>query len=116
MIADEYLGLDTVLWKTEDGLNFEEVLPPAPGERCDLCDRRVNKPRQGDSPTTKRVGAQLPAERAEWLAETLNHLQAASGADAHSYPLGTLLEAMAALGIQHLDLLKWYLTKEEEAA
>ena len=107
---------DLYFMVSEDGLSFEEFFPPEPGERCLCCDRRKNKPRQGDSPTTKRVGAQLPAERAEWLAETLNHLQAASGADAHSYPLGTLLEAMAALGIQHLDLLKWYLSKEEDEA
>lgn len=107
---------DLYFMVSEDGLAFEEFFPPEPGERCLVCDRRVNKPRQGDSPTTKRVGAQLPTERAEWLAETLNHLQAASGADAHSYPLGTLLEAMAGLAIQELDELKSYLTLDEEQA
>lgn len=80
--------------------------PPAPGERCILCNRRVNKPRQNDSPDTKQLRVTLPTERAEWAEEAFDGLQQTVGADPYSYPRGRILEALLVLGGQHREELK----------
>ena len=83
-------------------------LGPGPGERCPTCNRRVNKPRQPTSPEWKRVSARLPVERAEALEEALEALQAYCEVDAHSYPRGSLLEALVLLGGQEREELRRY--------
>ncbi len=80
-----------------------------PGTRCPTCDRRVPKPRQSDSPDTKRIVAVLPPDRAEALTEALDALQAYVGADGESYPRGSVLEALVLLGGQSREELReWY--------
>lgn len=77
-----------------------------PGSRCPACERRVPKPRRSDSPVTKRIVAALPPERAETLTFALDVLQEIVGADATSYPRGTLLEAMLVVaGLHHREEL-----------
>jgi len=83
-----------------------ELEPPAPGERCELCHRRVNKKRTEESPATKRVVITLPADRAEYVEEGFDALQEYTGADPHSYPRGYLLELLLGLGAQHREELK----------
>lgn len=87
---------------------------PKPGERCPVCDRRVNKPRQPSSPDSRKVKAgELPVERAAAVEEGLDALQAFIGADDTSYPRGSLLEALVVLGGQEREALRDYFTKEE---
>ena len=90
--------LGDVMWAAE----------PAPGERCQTCHRRVNKKKQSTSPEVKRVMATLPPERAEALAEGLDNLQEYAGIDGESYPRGTLLEYLLALGAIHREELRAY--------
>ena len=80
--------------------------PPEPGERCALCNRRRNKPRQEDSPDTKELRIKLPAERMEWAEEAFDALQQVVGADPYSYPRGSLLEAMLILAGQQREQLR----------
>jgi hypothetical protein len=95
---------------SEDGIAFEEFYPPEPGERCAVCDRRKNKPRQKSSPSdTKKIAAgSLPADRAEQVEDALDALQAFVGADGTSYPRGTLIELLALLGGAHREELRAY--------
>lgn len=84
-----------------------------PGERCPTCHRRVNKPRQASSPNTKKVAAELPAERADALNEGLDNLQEYVGADSKAYPKGSLLEALLGLGAQRREELReWFEGRE----
>jgi hypothetical protein len=87
---------------------MSELAPPEPGERCQLCNRRVNKKRTDESPRTVRVVFTLPADRAEPVEEGIDALQEVVGADPHSYPKGHLLEALVVLGAQHREDLKSY--------
>ena len=74
---------------TIDENAWVNVQPPAPGERCELCNRRVNKKRSEDEPAkTVRVVFTLPADRAEPVEEGIDALQEIVGADPHSYPKG----------------------------
>jgi hypothetical protein len=97
---------------------IEEVIdrmltPPEPGERCGLCNRRVNKKRTENEPAaTKRVGGVLPVERAEALDEGLDNLQEYAGVDPHSYPRGSLMEALLGLGARHREELRSYFVGE----
>ena len=86
----------------------EPLLPPQPGERCLLCNRRRNKPRQETSPDSREMRIRLPAERMEWLEEALDTLQEFVGADPYSYPRGSLVEAVVTLGIQQREFVKAY--------
>lgn len=45
------------------------MTPPLPGERCELCHRRVNRKRTEESPETVTVSFNLPADEAEALKE-----------------------------------------------
>ncbi len=81
---------------------------PEPGTRCPACQRRVNKPRQDDSPTVKEVRFRGPVERVEALQEGLDNLQEFSGIDPYSFPGVTLLESLLALGAIHREELKAY--------
>lgn len=79
-----------------------------PGERCPTCDRRIPKPRQTTSPETSTLGVRLPLERADALREALDALEAYCGVDPHSYPRGSLLEALVLLGGQQREELRRY--------
>lgn len=79
---------------------------PEPGERCVLCNRRVNKPRQNDSPDTREMRIKLPTERMEWAEEAFDAMQELTGIDPYSYPRGALLEALLVLGGQHREELR----------
>lgn len=98
---------------TEQG-EIEVVIPPEPGERCALCDRRVNKPRTSSSPGTRRVVTVLPSERADNVEEGLENLQAYVGADSTSYPRGSVLELLLLLGGQHREELRSYYAERTE--
>lgn len=87
----------------------EEMLaPPQPGERCALCNRRRNKPRQNDSPATREIRIKLPTDRMESVEEAFDALQEITGVDPYSYPKGTLLEALLLLGAQQREELQAY--------
>ena len=77
-----------------------------PGTRCPCCQRRVNKPRQDDSPDTREMRIKLPTPRMEWAEEAFDGLQEVTGADPYSYPRGALLEALLVLGGQHREELR----------
>ena len=79
---------------------------PEPGTRCPMCQRRVNKPRQSESPDTKEIRLRLPAERAEWAEEAFDALQQVVGADPYSYPRGRIFEALLVLGGQQREQLR----------
>ena len=79
---------------------------PEPGTRCPTCHRRVNKPRQDDSPDTKEMRIKLPVERMEWAEEAFDALQEVVGADPYSYPRGRILEALLVIGGQHREDLR----------
>ena len=91
------------LWGIGEGGHMIE-----PGTRCPTCDQRIPKPRKSTSPDTKRVVAVLPSERAKALSEALDALQAYVGADASSYPRGTILELLAIVGGQQREELQRY--------
>ena len=93
---------------SEDGLSFEEVFPPEPGERCFACNRRRNKPRTDKSPSTKQIRITLPADRKEWAEEAFDILQEFVGADPYSYPRGALFEAILQLGIEQREEVRRY--------
>ena len=103
-IYEDYYGIDGELVGVS-------VIKPEPGERCQVCDRRVNKPRQASSPHARRVAATLPPERAAAVEEGLEHLQAYVGADSTSYPRGTMLELLLLLGGQHREELRRYFSE-----
>lgn len=80
-----------------------------PGTRCPVCHRRHNKPRQPTTPEARKVKAgTLPEERATAVDEGLDALQEFVGADGHSYPRGSLVEALVVLGAQQREQLKAY--------
>jgi hypothetical protein len=81
------------------------VPPPEPGERCPVCNRRRNKPRQDESPETKEMRIKLPTERMEWAEEAFDALQEVVGADPYSYPRGRILEALLVIGGQQREEL-----------
>ena len=83
-----------------------QLAAPEPGERCQLCNRRRNKPRQDESPETSEIRVKLPTERKEWAEEAFDILQQVVGADPYSYPRGALLEAMLVLAGQHREQLR----------
>jgi len=87
-----------------------------PGTRCPCCDRRVNKPRSEDSPTTREIRIRLPEDRLEPVEEAFDALQEITGVDPYSYPKGTLLEALLLLGGQHREELKAHFTGDEQGA
>lgn len=101
---------------TDRGFDFEEVetAHPEPGERCPACDRRVPKPRTSTSPASRRLVVTGPADRIGYLIDALDALQAFVGADPHSYPRLSVLEALALLGGQHRELLRHYFEKEDD--
>lgn len=82
--------------------------PPAPGERCVVCNRRRNKERKDDSPATRELRIKLPTERMENVEEAFDALQEVTGVDPYSYPRGVLLEALLVLGGQHREALAAY--------
>ena len=77
-----------------------------PGTRCPTCHRRVNKPRQDDSPDTKEIRIKLPVDRMESVEEAFDALQEVTGVDPYSYPKGTLLEALLVLAGQQREQLR----------
>ncbi len=86
---------------------------PEPGTRCALCHRRVNKPRQNESPDTKEMRIKLPTERMEWAEEAFDGLQEITGVDPYSYPRGVLLETLLMLGGRHREELKAFFEGRE---
>jgi hypothetical protein len=70
----------------------------------------VNKTRTSVSPETKVVSiGRLPAERQEALDAALDGLVFYTGANDHSFPKGSVLEALVVLGGQHREELKtWF--------
>lgn len=84
----------------------ELIRPPQPGERCELCNRRRQKPRQNESPDTKEMRIKLPVERMEAAEEAFDALQEISGIDPYSYPRGVLLEALLLFGAQRREELQ----------
>ena len=87
---------------------LSEAFAPKPGERCKLCNRRRNKPRQNDSPVTREIRIKLPTERMEAVEEAFDAMQEVTGVDPYSYPKGVLLEALLVLGGQHREELAAY--------
>lgn len=107
---------DYILFEDEEGANVAVIVSkPEPGERCQVCDRRVNKPRQSSSPGTRRVVTVLPSERADNVEQGLENLSAFIGADPSAYPRGTTLELLLLLGGQHREELKTYLSERTAA-
>ncbi len=91
-----------------------DMASPKPGERCQLCNRRVNKKRSENEPAkTVRVVFTLPADRAEPVEEAIDALQELVGADPSSYPKGHLLEALVVLGTQQREELTAYFNGTE---
>ena len=90
------------------------LMPPEPGERCVVCNRRRNKPRQDSSPDTKEMRIKLPTDRMQWAEEAFDALQQVVGADPYSYPRGQILEALLLLGGQQREQLKAYFAGEDE--
>lgn len=89
-------------------LNEITLVPPEPGERCQLCHRRRNKKRKEDSPVVREVRFRGPTDRVESAEEGLDTLQEFTGVDPYSYPRIHLLEALLGLGAQHREELKAY--------
>jgi hypothetical protein len=58
----------------------------------------------------------LPEERATAVDEALDALQEYVGADAHSYPRGTLIEVLVGLGAQQREQLKAFFESGDESA
>jgi hypothetical protein len=85
-----------------------DMTPPEPGERCALCHRRRNKPRQDTSPDSKEMRIKLPVDRMEALEHAVDTLQEYVGADPYSYPRGALMEAAVMLAIQQREEVKRY--------
>lgn len=84
-----------------------------PGTRCPTCHRRVNKPRQEDSPAVREVRFRGPTDLIEALEEHLDALQEFTGIDPYSYPRARLLEALIALGAQQREELKAHFEGDE---
>lgn len=84
-----------------------------PGTRCPTCHRRVNKPRQEDSPAVREVRFRGPSDRVDAAEEGLDALQEFTGVDPYSYPRIELLEKLLALGAQHREELKTYFEGDE---
>lgn len=84
-----------------------------PGKRCPVCQRRVNKPRQNDSPDTREMRIKLPTERMEAAEEAFDALQQVSGIDPYSYPRGVLLEALLLFGAQRREELAEFFRSDE---
>jgi len=89
-----------------------EYVPPA-GTRCPTCHRRVNKPRQDDSPAVREVRFRGPSDRVDAAEEGLDALQEFTKVDPYSYPRIELLEKLLALGAQHREELRSYFEGEE---
>jgi len=86
---------------------------PEPGTRCALCHRRVNKPRQDDSPAVREMRFRGPNDLIEPLEEGIDVLQEFTGVDPYAYPRARLLEALLVLGAQHREELKAYFEGRE---
>lgn len=78
---------------------------PEPGTRCPTCHRRVNKPRQNDSPSTKEMRLRGPADLVEVVEENFDVLQEFVGIDPYAYPRLKLVDALIALGARHREEL-----------
>lgn len=78
---------------------------PEPGTRCPTCQRRVNKPRQNDSPDTKEMRLRGPADLVEVVEENFDILQQFVGIDPYTYPRLKLVDALVALGARHREEL-----------
>ena len=89
------------------------MIAPEPGERCALCNRRRNKKRTTEEPTTRKFTAILPADRMAPVEEGFDALQEIAGVDPHSYPRGSLLEALLVLVGQHREELRTYFNGEQ---
>ena len=82
---------------------------PEPGSRCPTCNRRVNKPRQDDSPAVREMRFRGPNDLIEPLEEGIDALQEFTRVDPYAYPRARLLEALLVLGAQHREELKlWF--------
>lgn len=103
-----------VLGTYENGVLESGLTPPEPGERCLLCNRRRNKPRSDESPTTKEIRVRLPVDRMEPVEEAFDALQELTGVDPYSYPKGTLLEALLVLGSQHREELELFFKGDQQ--
>ncbi len=86
---------------------------PEPGTRCALCHRRVNKPRQDDSPAVREMRFRGPNDLIEPLEEGIDALQEFTRVDPYAYPRARLLEALLVLGAQHREELKAYFEGRE---
>jgi hypothetical protein len=91
---------------SEDGLSFEEVFPPEPGERCVMCHRRLNRKKTDESPAVKEVRFRAPPDVIEAIEEQFDTLQEYTGVDPYGFPRARLLEALLLLGIQEREDLK----------
>ena len=107
------MNSDTRVIETDMG-EIEVTIAPSPGERCNLCDRRVPRPRKSTSPESRRLVVTLPPERAASVEEGLENLQAFIGADSTAYPRGTMLELLLLLGGQHREELRRYFSERED--
>lgn len=83
-----------------------------PGTRCPTCHRRVNKPRQEDSPTVREVRLRGPADLVEDVEEHLDILQEFTGIDPYTYPRLKLTSALLALGARHREELREHFNGE----
>lgn len=92
----------TVLWD----VGGEAISPPEPGQRCELCNRRRNKPKQDDSPAVREVRLRGPNDLVEAVEENLDILQEYAKLDPHSYPRLKLVDALVALGARHREELR----------
>ncbi len=86
---------------------------PEPGTRCPTCNRRVNKPRQDDSPAVREMRFRGPNDLIEPLEEGIDALQEFTRVDPYAYPRARLLEALLVLGAQHREELKAYFEGRE---
>lgn len=105
-----------VLGTFDEGVLEAGLRPPEPGERCVLCNRRRNKTRKEDSPTTREVRLRGPADVVEDTEEHLDILQEYVGIDPYSYPRLKLVSALLALGARHREELREHFDLESEEA
>lgn len=79
---------------------------PEPGTRCPACHRRINKPRQNDSPEVREVRLRGPADLVESVEDLFDTLQEYTGVDPYTYPRIKLVEALLVLGVQQREQIK----------
>ena len=90
----------------------EYAIPP--GTRCPTCHRRVNKPRQDDSPPVKEVRFRGPTDVVEAVENDFDILQEFAKVDPYGFPRIRLLEALLQLGVQQREELRRHFLRDSE--